>query len=396
MKGPSNGPPRTSGRADSPPPTRVQGFSNPEEERFRLAAIVDSSEDAIISKNLDGIITSWNAGAERLFGYTASEIIGQPVSKLMPPEHRSDMANILGKISRGERVEHFETVRLTKSGKTIPVSLSVSPIRDGTGRVIGASKIARDISDQKAHEVERERLLREAEEAARVLEEFLSVAGHEMRTPLTSLQFLLHTIQKRFESGQQEKAAEGLVRPRAQLQRLSQLTEELLDVNRITAGRLTLELEEVDLAALAQDIVDQQRESAARNGSELRFEAPSPVTGRWDRLRLEQVVTNLLSNAVKFGGGKPITVRVAGDTAGATLTVRDEGIGISESDQSRIFERFERAVSKHSYGGLGLGLWITYQIVAAHGGRIGVESQPGQGSTFRVELPRQAAGDVPA
>ncbi len=394
MKGSSDRPPRTSGRAGPAPTSRVQHFSNPEEERFRLAAIVDSSEDAIISKNLDGIITSWNAGAERTFGYTAEEIVGQPISRLMPPEHRNDMANILGRIERGERVEHFETVRVTKSGKTIPVSLSVSPIRDGTGRIIGAAKIARDISEQKAHQAERERLFREAEEAAKVREEFLSVAGHEMRTPLTSLQFLLHTIQKRFESGQPERAVEGLVRARAQLQRLSDLTEELLDVTRIVAGRLTPELEEVDLAELARDVEEQQRESAARAGSELCIEAPSSVIGLWDRSRLEQVMTNLLSNAVKFGGGKPITIRVEADTAWATLTVRDEGIGISSSDQSRIFERFERAVSKKSYGGLGLGLWITHQIVAAHGGRIRVESDPGQGSTFRVELPWTAPRNV--
>jgi len=394
MKGSSDGPPRPAGRLAPPPASRVQAFTNPEEERFRLAAIVDSSEDAIISKNLDGIITSWNSGAERLFGYTAAEIVGQPISRLMPSEHSNDMVDILSRIERGERVEHFETVRLTKSGKPIPVSLSVSPIRDGTGRIIGAAKIARDISEQKANQAERERLFREAEEAAQVREEFLSVAGHEMRTPVTSLQFLLHTIQKRLESGQPEKAVEGLVRARVQLQRLSQLTEELLDVTRIVAGRLTLELEEVDLAELAREVAEQRRDGAARTGSELRFEAPSEVTGLWDRSRLEQVVTNLLSNAVKFGGGKPITVRVEADTARATLSVRDEGIGISSSDQSRIFERFERAVSKQSYGGLGLGLWITHQIVAAHGGRIRVESHPGQGSTFRVELPRKAAGDV--
>jgi PAS domain S-box-containing protein len=373
------------------PASRVQSFSNADEERYRLAAIVDSSEDAIISKNLDGIITSWNAGAQRLFGYTADEIVGQPISRLAPPDHRNDMANILERIERGERVEHFETVRLTKDGKPVPVSLSVSPIRDSTGRIIGAAKIARDISEQKTHQAEHERLFREAQEAAKVREEFLSVAGHEMRTPLQSLQFLLQTIQKRIESGQPEKAVEGLVRARAQLQRLSWLTEELLDVTRITAGRLTLEPEEVDLAELARDVAEQQRESAARTGSELRFEALTSATGLWDRSRLEQVVTNLLSNAVKFGGGKPIMVRVEHDTARAVLTVRDEGIGISSSDQSRIFERFERAVSKQSYGGMGLGLWISHQIVLAHGGRIRVESQLGQGSTFQVELPRRPA-----
>jgi signal transduction histidine kinase len=278
----------------------------------------------------------------------------------------------------------------------IPVSLSVSPIRDGTGRVVGAAKIARDISEQRRNQAERERLYKEAQEAARAREEFLSVAGHEMRTPLTSLQFQLHLVQKRLESGQPEKAVEGLVRASAQLQRLSRLTEELLDVTRITAGRLTLELEEVDLGELVAEIAERLGESVARTGSELRIVAPSGVTGLWDRSRLEQVATNLLSNAVKFGGGKPITVGVESDAGGARLTVRDEGIGISSADQTRIFERFERAVSKQSYGGLGLGLWISQQIVAAHGGRIHVESEPGEGSTFRVDLPRKAAGEVTA
>ena len=363
-----------------------------QEEIRRMAAIVESSEDAILSETLDGVITSWNAGAQSLFGYKAEEIVGQPISMLMPRDRKNEMQEILERIRRGERVEHFETVRLTKDGGLVPVSLSVSPVKDESGNIVWAAKIARDITEQKGQQTERERLYREAQEAARVREEFLSVAGHELRTPLTSLQFQLHTLRRRIKSGEQDRAVELLDRAAAQLQRLARLTEELLDVTRITTGRLELELEETDLGQIVKEVVDRHRDFTSRTGCQVTVFAPVGITGIWDRSRLDQVVTNLLSNAIKFSNGKPIEIRADLDTSCARLTVEDHGIGISPEDQAKIFERFERAVSKRSYGGLGLGLWITRQIVDAHHGRIDVTSRPGQGSTFRIELPLEPSG----
>jgi signal transduction histidine kinase len=169
---------------------------------------------------------------------------------------------------------------------------------------------------------------------------------------------------------------------------LTGLINNLLDISRITAGRLDLELEPVDLAAVVRDSAARAREEIARASCTVQVEAPGPCMGQWDRMRVEQVVTNLLSNALKYGAGHPIEVSVAGDDGWARLTIRDHGIGIPPEDQARIFERFERAVSDRHYGGLGLGLWIVRQIVDALGGMIEVESESGKGSLFTINLPR--------
>jgi signal transduction histidine kinase len=239
-------------------------------------------------------------------------------------------------------------------------------------------------------EAERERLVVELREAVRLRDEFLSVASHELKTPLTPLALRLQLMEQGLRAPVLEpgRLREHVEAARGQVRRMASLVDSLLDVTRITSGQLTLRRErDVNLAALVRDVVAGFEMQAARVDCPLKLEAPARVLGHWDVLRLEQVVTNLLTNALKFGAGCPVSLRVEEDAGWARLTVRDEGIGMDEGVRARIFERFERGVSERHYGGLGLGLFITHQVVEALGGRILVESAPGRGSTFTVELP---------
>jgi signal transduction histidine kinase len=283
------------------------------------------------------------------------------------------------------------------------------------GRVIGAlalfrsegtpafgdeeERVAEELARRAALSLDNARLLREAREAVRLRDEFLGIASHELKTPLTPLHLKVQLLQKQVDvlaahgkPVSAERVSETLDVVQRQVRKLTSLVDNLLDVSRITAGRLKLELEEMDLASVAAEILYRFAPSAAQLHCSLEMHAPVPVLGRWDRLRLEQVVTNLLSNALKYGAGQPVRLTVEADGRTARLTVEDGGIGISAQDLPRIFERFERAVSDRHYGGLGLGLYITRQIVEAFGGTVKATSALGQGSTFVLELPR---GDIP-
>jgi signal transduction histidine kinase len=234
---------------------------------------------------------------------------------------------------------------------------------------------------------------RRTEEALQARDDFLSMASHELKTPLTNLQLNVEGLRRLLRTQQSGGPPSDRLLARidgmdGSTQRLTRLVERLLDVSRIRAGRLELEPEQLDLARLAGTVVEQQREAAARAGCPITIQAPGPVFGNWDRMRMEQVLDNLVGNAVKYGGSHPIEVSVEGQGEDALVTVRDHGIGIEAGDQERIFDRFERAVSRKHFSGLGVGLWICRQIVTAHKGTIQLESAPGQGSTFLVRLPR--------
>ncbi|HEY0095550.1 MAG TPA: HAMP domain-containing sensor histidine kinase, partial [Archangium sp.] len=233
-------------------------------------------------------------------------------------------------------------------------------------------------------------LYREAQKAIGLRDGFLQVAAHELRTPVTALKLNVQALVgcTRREEAWSERTVARLTGLERGVSRLGVLVAELLDVSRITSGRLVLHPEELDLAGLVREVAERLRPEAARAECALRVRVPGPVVSRWDRLRLEQVLSNLLSNALKYGAGQPVEVALSTSGARVFLRVRDEGIGIETAAQERIFERFERAVSDRHYGGLGMGLWITREIVTAMGGTIHVESAPEQGATFIVELPR--------
>jgi signal transduction histidine kinase len=252
--------------------------------------------------------------------------------------------------------------------------------------------MAEDLAHRIAFAVDNARLYRESQSAIEVRDEFLSIASHELRTPLTPLQLTLQRLLSRSSRDAIEKIAPDRLRSivlqsEKQVQRLVSLIEMLLDVSRVAAGGMQLRLEDVDLVEIATEVAARFADELARAQCELRISASRPVRGRWDRLRMEQVLTNLVGNAIKYGAGKPIDMIIEPGSKAATMSVRDQGIGIEADKLPRLFGRFERAASARSYGGLGLGLYITRQIIEAHGGTICVTSQEGVGSTFTIELP---------
>jgi signal transduction histidine kinase len=268
------------------------------------------------------------------------------------------------------------------------------PMRNVDGAVEGIMSFAFDVTDQVLARKRMEALATDLRQAVRVRDDFMSIAGHELKTPLAALQLQVQGLERNAQRGLFGPVAEGLLerlrKVAAHVDRLERLIGELLDVSRITSGRLTLQAEELDLTALVKEICERFTEQTVRAGSALALEAGQPIVGHWDRLRLDQVVSNLLSNAIKYGEGKPIEVKVEPTSdERVRVVVRDHGIGIAPEDQARIFDRFERAVSDRNYGGLGLGLWISRQIVDAFGGTLSVESTPEAGSSFTLDLPRQ-------
>ncbi len=348
------------------------------EERLRL--MIEAVRDyAIFMLDPAGRITSWNIGAERLKGYRADEIIGKHFSIFYSEEDRKrgHPDDELRRAIADGRYEE-EGWRYRKDGSRFWANVLITALFEHDGRHIGFTKVTRDFTDAKR--------LREAQVAVQVRDEFISVASHELRTPLAALLMHIESLRRTAQPDDSAPRLRARLEKAAQAgQRLETLMNQMLDVSRISAGHLDLDPEPFHLEELVRDIAERFAEEV-----EIDLRVQPDVSGVWDRGRIDQVLTNLVSNAVKYGHGKPIEIELSAGEREAAIRVTDRGIGIEPDKLSRIFEPFERAVRAREFGGFGLGLYIARQIVEASGGRIEVESRPGQGSTFTVRLPRVA------
>ncbi len=346
-----------------------------------LAAIVSGSDDAIISKTLRGIVTSWNPAAERLYGFTAQEMVGQSITRIIPPHLLPEEDHILAKIRARERLDHFETVRMRKDGSLVEVSITVSPVLDSGGRLIGASKIARDITAKR--------------DAQRKKDEFIAVLAHELRNPLAPIRNAIAMFARPGMTDEQRSRAHTIAE--RQLTHMTRLLDDLLDVSRIANGRVELKRQRVDLAALVAQAVDATRPAFEQKMHRLSVDqAPEPMWLDADPVRLIQIVVNLLTNAAKYtepGGRVELATRREGPQA--VITVSDNGMGFSPQMRSKLFGLFcqdERAVERAA-GGLGIGLALVREFVERHGGSVDAHSAgPGEGSRFTVRLPLAAEG----
>ncbi len=344
-------------------------------------SIIQAPAIICVAEAIDHAISLTSARFLELAG--RDDLVGRPVAEarsFLP----AALLDPLERVLRTGQEERFAELALELRGRLFFLDVVYQPLRDGAGRVDAAMLFAVDVTEQVVAR-------RDAEDALRLRDEFLSVASHELKTPLTPLLLRLQSL-RRDQRGPPAKLAERLPQHldvmERMVRRLSELISMLLDVSRIRAGRLRIQVEDgVDLAAVAREVIAEFQPEAMRVGSELRLDAPVAVRGKWDRARLQQVLVNLVSNALKYGPGRPVTVSITQENSRARLVVHDEGIGIPEEDLHRIFGRFERAVSDRHYGGLGLGLYITRTLVEAMGGVIHAESPGRKGASLIVELP---------
>ncbi len=388
-----------------------------EKALLNLASIVESSEDAIFGKTMKGTITSWNRGAERIYGYRADEIIGCPIHMLVPPDRIEEVGQLFERLTRGETITQFETKHVRKDGIVIDVSTTLSPIIDSRGRVIGISTIARNITERRRIEVQRreqawalaqsnlqlerrekitrslledqKRSLQEVNERLEALsqlkDEFVATASHELRTPLTAIREGISLVHDKILGPINKEQEEFLDAVDQNITRLTELIDNILDLAKIEAGRLILVRRRVALANLIRTSIENYRTMAGQRTLRMEFSEVPDVFA--DPNRVLQVLWNLFSNAVKFTKEDgTVTFRLAARDGAVSITVSDDGTGISAEDRPKLFKKFSQVGEKYTHG-TGLGLALCKEIVQLHRGEIRVDSELGRGSDFTFTLP---------
>jgi len=360
-----------------------------------LATIVESSDDAILSKTLDGIIMTWNRGAERIFGYTPEEAIGKPILMLIPEEHRQEETYILSELTHGRATDHFETVRLHKSGKSIDVSITVSPVRDPSGRIIGASKIVRDISAKKQAEAEAAEYTRALVRSNQALDEFAYAASHDLKAPLRVIDNASKWLEEDLESKLTPETRENMQLLRGRVRRMERLLDDLLAYSRI-GRKLDAEFaEEIAGDVLIQDVLAMVLPAFGSAGGFAVEVSPAFAEIKVCRMPLQQIFMNLITNAIRHHDRKEGHIEVTVEpTASAhepmlTFAVKDDGPGIAPQFHDRIFQMFQTLKPRDQVEGSGMGLAMARKYVEVSGGTIWVESAEGRGSTFRFTWPVQ-------
>ena len=370
---------------------------DPASLRSYLAAIVESSDDAIIGKDLDGIITSWNRGAERIYGYTATEMIGRSITLLTVPGQGEEIEVILTRINNGERIEHYETKRRRRDGSIIDISLAVSPIKGDNDRIVGASAIGRDITEAKRAAAGLQRALddlrRLTDELARSnseLQRFAHVASHDLQEPARTVATYCELLEHRCKGQLDEKAREWIGYAVAGARRMRTMVADTLEYSRLETR--TRPLAPTDCAGPVAEALANLHLSVEESLAEVRVD-PLPVVMA-NAPRLVQLFQNLIGNAIKYAGDTPPRVHISAERRDDewVFSVRDNGIGIELGHREQIFDVFQRLHPQDRYPGTGIGLAICKRVVEQHRGRIWVESEPGNGSVFYFSLPIDAGG----
>jgi PAS domain S-box-containing protein len=362
-----------------------------------LALHVQQTPLGVIEWGPDFRVAAWNPAAERIFGWTRAEVLGRHADDFVPPAARPHVARVWAELVANRGGARSTNPNVTRDGRTIDCEWFNTPLFDDTGAFVGVASFVADVTARVEAEAERDRLLVAYRAAIASRDEFLSVASHELRTPVTSLQLAVQSLMRGSprRAPLDEATQRMLGAVERQTQRLGLLVNDLLDVSRVREGRLRLDLHEHDVAAIVRDTVASLQGDLAVSGTTITVDADRPAPARVDAARVGQVVTNLCTNAIKYGAGKPVHVRVDLDGDEVVVGVADQGIGIDADDQGRVFERYARAVSPRHYSGFGLGLHIVRGLVEAHGGRIELQSEPGVGSTFTVRLPCAGPPEAP-